>query len=99
MFIIGRLFLALGNLLNFLINAYIILIIIHSIMSWINVPRNQFVVIIHSLVEPFLMKIREIIPIRLAGGIDFTPLIGILLLYFINDFLVKIIIDIGRSLI
>jgi uncharacterized protein YggT (Ycf19 family) len=45
------------------------------------------------------MKIREIIPIRLAGGIDFTPLIGILLLYFINDFLVKIIIDIGRSLI
>ncbi|MCF7885679.1 MAG: YggT family protein [Candidatus Marinimicrobia bacterium] len=99
MFIIGYLFQALGNLLHFVINVYIFLIIIHSILSWVSVPRNKFVTTLNSLVEPFLIKIREVFPFGLIGGVDLTPLIGILLLYFVNEFFVNILLRIGHSLI
>ena len=99
MFIIGYLFQAIGNLTHFLINVYIIVIIVHSVLSWINIPRNQFTHTIDALVRPFLMKIKEFIPLGLVGNIDFTPFIGILLLYFVDQFLVSIILKIGRSLI
>ena len=99
MFIIGYLFQAVGNILHFLINAYIILIIIHSVLSWINIPHNQFTYTLNSLVEPFLVKIREIFPFGMAGNIDFTPFIGIILLYFTDQFIVRILIRIGHSLL
>lgn len=99
MFIIGYLFQAVGNLLNFLINAYIILIIIHSVFTWVNIPRNKFITTVDSLVYPFLNRIRRILPFGMAGGIDFTPLIGILLLYFANEFVVNVLLEIGRSLL
>ncbi|SRR6056297_593327 len=99
MFIIGYLFHAVGNLLNFLINAYIILIIIHSIFSWVNIPRNKFIATVDSLVYPFLNWIRRIVPFGMAGSIDFTPLIGILLLHFTNEFVVNVLLRIGKSLI
>ena len=100
MFILGNLFLAIGKLLHFLINAYIIVIIIHSVMSWFNMRQNQITYMVNSIVQPYLIKLREILPFGMAsGGIDFTPLVGILILYFIDGFVIRSIIDIGRSLL
>ena len=52
------------------------------IISWFNVSRyNKFVILLDDVTEPILSPLRRIIP-RL-GIFDITPLIAMLILYFI----------------
>ena len=94
---------ALLNLIATLISLYMWVLIISVIMSWLvtfNVinTRNQFVYqvmhVLHVLTEPVLRPIRKIIPIM--GGIDFSPLILILLLVFLRNL---VLYDLPRALL
>lgn len=76
------------------INLFIWAVIISAILSWLvafNVvnPGNQVVSTIgdflHRLTEPALRPIRSILPD--LGGIDISPIVLILLLYFISGVL------------
>jgi uncharacterized protein YggT (Ycf19 family) len=62
---------------------YIILIIAYVLMSWL--PMNGAAIqdiyrVIGSLVEPYLGLFRRFIPPM--GGMDFSPIVAILLLQF-----------------
>ncbi|CUR53424.1 Uncharacterized protein YggT [Serratia symbiotica] len=57
-------------------------IIIRSLMSWMNQGQNSIDYIIYQLTEPLMEPIRRIIP--MINGIDFTGMIIILTLYLIN---------------
>jgi YggT family protein len=62
---------------------YIILIIVYVLMSWL--PMNGAAIqdvyrVIGSLVEPYLGLFRRFIPPM--GGMDFSPIVAILLLQF-----------------
>ena len=79
-------------LVDSIINIYIWLIIINAILSWLvafNVlnTQNRFVFAIlnatHQLTDPVLNKIRKIIPN--LGSIDISPVVLILLLFFIRN--------------
>ena len=79
-------------LIDSVINIYIWLIIINAILSWLvafNVlnTQNRFVFAVlnatHQLTEPVLNKIRKFIPN--LGSIDISPVILILLLFFIRN--------------
>jgi YggT family protein len=73
------------QLLHTLINAYIWLIIIAALMSFIQPdPRNQIVQAIRKLTEPPLQFIRRHIPFVVVSGLDLSPLVIILGLQFID---------------
>jgi YggT family protein len=79
-------------LIDSVINIYIWLIIINAVLSWLvafNVlnTQNRFVFAVlnatHQLTEPVLNKIRKFIPN--LGSIDISPVVLILLLFFIRN--------------
>lgn len=83
---------ALLNLVHTVITIYIWLLIIQAVLSWLVafgiVNRHNRVVamigdFLWRITEPLLRPIRRIIPD--LGGIDISPVIVILLLYFIDN--------------
>ena len=82
-----------------LINIYTWLVIAAVVMSWLvafNVVNtsNRFVYVIgdflYRITEPALRPIRRVIPA--FGGIDISPVILILLLYFLRDLLYEALV-------
>ena len=68
------------------IQALILLVVITSILSWFRPdPRNPLVKMLYAIVEPLLHPIRTILPA--AGGMDFSPMIAILILWFLQKLL------------
>ena len=83
---------ALFNLINTIITIYIWLLIAQVILTWLvafNVVNtgNRIVYMIgdflHRITEPALRPIRNLLPNM--GGIDISPVILILALFFIRD--------------
>ena len=90
MILLGNLLAALARILHIILWVYMWIIIIRAILSWINVPSlYPLVVILHRLTEPALRPLRRIIPPFRVGGIDITPMIAILIIIFIDSFLVR----------
>jgi len=86
MFVIGNFLVALAFILDKVIYAYMVIIIIRALLSWVNPdPYNPIVRFLYSVTEPLLYRVRRIIP-AYAGGIDFSPMIVILALWFLQQF-------------
>jgi YggT family protein len=80
------------NLLDTVIRIYIWLLIIQAVLSWLIafgiVNRHNRIVgtiedFLWRITEPLLRPIRRILPN--LGGIDISPIILILLLYFVRN--------------
>lgn len=68
------------------IQVLILLVVVASVMSWFRPdPRNPVVRLLNAIVDPLLHPIRVILPA--TGGLDFSPMITILLLYFLQKLL------------
>lgn len=85
----GRIGLNACNLLLGLISllkafGYLVLwaVLIRSIMSWMSRNKSPIDYVIHQLTEPLMAPIRRMIPSR--GGMDFSGMVIILILYFLN---------------
>jgi YggT family protein len=90
---------AFANLISSLITIYIWVLIISAVLSWLvafNVVNtsNRVVYLIgdftYRVTEPVLRPIRRILPN--LGGIDISPIILILLLYFLRDLIVEMLV-------
>jgi len=53
---------------------------------------------IHNVTEPVLFQVRKKLPINF-GGIDFSPIIVILIIYFLRDFVVNSLVRFSDTLI
>jgi len=74
--------------LHTVINLYIWIIIIASLLSFVNPdPYNPIVQALHRLTEPVLQFVREKMPFVLFSGIDLSPLVIIFALQFIDYFM------------
>jgi YggT family protein len=63
-------------------------IIARAILSWVSPdPYNPIVRFLYNVTEPVLYAIRRRVPV-FFGGIDFSPMIVILAIYFLDSFLV-----------
>lgn len=72
--------------LNWLINAYIMVIIVWCLLSWFPNARNtRLGEIIDRLVEPYMRWFDFIPPL---GGISFSPVVAIFVLYLVQDGLI-----------
>jgi YggT family protein len=74
---------------------YIILILIRVLMSWI--PRMPYNPALRSVLDfivettdPYLNLFRRIIP-PIGGGLDLSPMIGIIVLYILRGLVVALI--------
>ena len=69
--------------LNWLINAYILLIVVWCLLSWFPISRGtRLGEIINRLVEPYMHWLDFIPPL---GGISFSPVVAIIVLYLVQD--------------
>ena len=89
MFMLGNFLMAVATLLNFVLGAYIWVVIARAVITWVNAdPYNPIVRFLYEATEPVLSRIRRLLPIQL-GGIDFSPMLLILVLMFLQSFLVQ----------
>ncbi len=99
MYIVGYFLMALANVLNFVLLFFMWIVIARAILSWVNPdPYNPIVRFIHNVTEPALYQVRKKIPFNF-GGIDFSPIIVILVIYFLRDFAVNSLIRFSESLL
>lgn len=65
------------------------LVVIRALLSWVNPdPHNAIVQFIERTTEPLLHPFRQLIP-AYKIGIDVSPLLAALFLYFLRIFLVQ----------
>jgi YggT family protein len=97
-FIFGYLLRAVASLLDVVIVVYIWVIIARALLSWVNPdPHNPIVKFLYRVTEPVLRPVRE----RLGAyqiGLDFSPMIVILVLYFLKEFLVPVLFRIATEI-
>lgn len=87
-----------ATLLHSLIFMYIILVVVGSVLSWVNPdPYNPIVQMIRRLTEPVYSYIRKYIPTNF-NGIDFAPVVLLIGLQFIDLFLVRVLMHLAESL-
>ncbi len=98
MFIFANLLLASARILDVLLSAYMWVVIISALISWVNPdPYNPIVRFLYSVTEPVFRRIRRIIGFRL-GVIDISPMVVILAIMFVKYFLIQSLIELAYKL-
>jgi len=96
-FLIGNFIHAMAVLLSYVLTIYIWLIIIRALISWVNPdPFNPIVQILHRLTDPVLEPVRRRLPD--FGGLDVSPIVVLLAIFFLQSFLVTSLMDMARLL-
>lgn len=94
MFILGNLIIALANICDIVLRVYMWMIIGSALISWVNPdPYNPIVRFLRRATDPVLDRIRSKMPYM--GGVDLSPLAVILAIYFLQNFIVRSILEIG----
>ena len=89
MFVIGNFLAAIAKILDIALTLYMWIIIARAVVSWVNPdPRNPIIRFLNTVTEPVLYRIRRLLPISF-GGIDFSPILVLLVIVFVQSFLVR----------
>ncbi len=98
MFILANFLVATAQALNLVLWLYMWIVIARALISWVNPdPGNPIVRFLYNATEPLLYRVRRSVPF-FAGGIDFTPLIVLIAIYFLQAFLVQSLLDMASSM-
>jgi YggT family protein len=81
-----------AQLIGLLANLLIILIFIWVIVSWILPPYHPLREALERIVEPMLRPIRNVVP--MAGMIDFSPMILMILIELASRILVSLLLSV-----
>ena len=96
--IVGHFFSATATVLSIGLQLYMWIIIIRALLSWVNPdPYNPIVKFLYSITEPVLYRVRNLLPMS-GVGIDFSPIIVLLLIIFCQEFLVNSLHLMGQKL-
>jgi len=97
LFVLANFIIAIAQVLRTLVYAYIFVIILDSILSFVMPatysPLRQFISALSNLV---LNPIRKVI--RPVGGVDLSPFVAILLLVFVQSFAIQSLYEFGLVL-
>ncbi|NPA49714.1 MAG: YggT family protein [Thermodesulfobacteria bacterium] len=98
MFIIAHFLKALATVLDMALSLYMWIIIIRALLSWVNPdPYNPIVRFLYNITEPVLSRIRRVLPP--LGGIDLSPLVAILGIVFLKQFLIPVLYELSYQLL
>ena len=94
MFVLSNLLTAIAGVLGMVLTLYIYIVIARALLSWVNPdPRNPIVRFLYNATEPLLYRVRRVQPFM--GGIDFSPLVVIIGIYFLQSFLVTTLVEVA----
>ncbi|MBL4888780.1 MAG: YggT family protein [Candidatus Lindowbacteria bacterium] len=66
------------------------IIVASAIVSWVNAdPWNPIVRTLRTITQPVYSRVRKTMPFLSGKGIDFTPMVLIMAIYFLDAFLVR----------
>ena len=89
--------LALYNVIGFVAIVLNVLIIVRIAVSWIGLsPWHPLVHWLRIIVDPILAPFRRILPT--FSGIDFSPILAIVVIYFVAGILQTLVLGLGGSL-
>ena len=99
MFILGRFLEALAIVISYVLTIYMWIIIARAVISWVTPdPYNPIVRFLYSITDPVLLAIRRRLPLSF-GGIDFSPIVVLLVIIFLQRFLVTSLHDLARQFV
>jgi len=97
MFVANQFIVALARLVDLVLVAYMWIIIARALISWVNPdPYNPVVRFLHSVTEPVLRPVRRRLPM-MQMGLDLSPMIVLLAIYFLKEFLVPVLFHIAAG--
>lgn len=89
MFIFSNFLMAIARILDIGLSLYMWVIIARAVISWVSPdPYNPIVRFLNSVTEPVLYRVRRFIPVYF-GGFDFSPILVILGIIFVQSFLIQ----------
>ncbi|MBW1850889.1 MAG: YggT family protein [Deltaproteobacteria bacterium] len=98
MFVVANFLVAVAKMIDIILSLYMWIIIGRAIISWVNAdPYNSIVRFLISITEPVLYPIRRRLP--MFGGIDFSPILVILAIIFVQTFFVQSLIQFAARLL
>jgi YggT family protein len=97
MFVLGNFIIAVARIIDIALTLYMWIIVIRAVLSWVNPdPYNPIVRFLYQITEPVMARVRRWIPFR-AMGIDFSPIIILLAIVFLQSFLVPSLMQLAYS--
>ncbi len=98
MFIIANFLVAIAKISDIILSIMMWAVIIRALLSWVNPdPYNAIVQLLNKVTEPLLTPIRRFIPM-FNLGIDLSPIIAILIIIFMQTFVVRSLYQIANTL-
>lgn len=97
MFILANFVNALAYVLDFILTVYMYILIARAILSWVNPdPYNPIVNFLYRATEPVLYRVRRVLPDM--GGLDLSPLLVLLAIFFLQKFVVSSLFEVANRL-
>lgn len=98
MLVFRNLLIAVATVIDYVLVIFMFITIARAVLSWVSPdPYNPIVRFIHNVTEPVLYQIRKRLPM-MYGGIDFSPIIVILIIIFLRIFVVNSLEGLAVSL-
>ena len=98
MFIFVNLLLAVAQVLDYVLWAYVWILIGRIVISFVQADHNNPLVrFLYSATEPVLERVRARLPV-IVGGFDLSPLVVWIAVMFLQHFLVRSLYDLAQTL-
>lgn len=98
MFIFTNLLFAVAQVLNYVLWAYLWILVGRFVISLVNADYdNPIVRFLYAATEPVLERVRQRIPV-FVGGWDLSPLVVWIAIIFLQRFLIRSLYDLAYSL-
>ena len=98
MIALANVLLGIGYTLDMVLKIMVFLVIARAVISWVNPdPFNPIVRFLVATTDPLLRPLRRFIPL-VAGGIDITPIVLLILIFFLQTALAQTVVDYAAML-
>lgn len=92
MFVIGNLLNALATVIGIVLDSLLAVILVNALLSWVRPdPHNPIVMFLERVSDLVCNPIRRFLPAM--AGLDFSPFLAMLAIWFIKEFLVGTLRD------
>ena len=99
MFVVGNLLMALAMILDKVLWAYSIVVLIAVLIQWVSPdPFNPIVHFLRSVTEPLFGWVRRRMPFTMVGLLDLSPMVVMLMIWFLQMFGVRSLVDLASRL-
>ncbi len=87
---------AVAEIIDIVLTFYMYIIIARALISWVNPdPYNPIVQFLYRVTEPVLNPLRRLVPVWKLG-IDLSPMIALLIIFFLKRFLIPTLMQTAR---